>query len=59
MTGEATPDNRPDAPVSMRPVPVDPPGDGRPAAVEFRGVTKIYNEGTSREAVASGPCMPH
>jgi NitT/TauT family transport system ATP-binding protein len=33
-------------------MPVDPPADGRPAAVEFRAVTKIYNEGTAREAVA-------
>jgi ABC-type Fe3+/spermidine/putrescine transport system ATPase subunit len=27
-------------------------GDGRPAAVEFRGVTKIYGMGTPREYVA-------
>ena len=29
-----------------------PSGEERPAAIEFRGVTKIYHEGTPREAVA-------
>ncbi|MFM8579852.1 MAG: ATP-binding cassette domain-containing protein, partial [Planctomycetaceae bacterium] len=28
------------------------PTDGRPAAVEFRSVTKIYGKGTEREYVA-------
>ena len=50
--GEAARDDRSGGSRPMRPVPVDPPGDGRPAAVEFRGVTKIYNAGTPREAVA-------
>jgi NitT/TauT family transport system ATP-binding protein len=33
-------------------MPVEPPADGRPAAGEFRGVTKVYKVGTPREAVA-------
>jgi len=52
MTDKASSDDRSRATLPAPPSPLDPPDDGRPAAVEFRGVTKIYNEGTPREAVA-------
>jgi NitT/TauT family transport system ATP-binding protein len=34
------------------PTAAPPPPDARPAAVEFRGVTKVYGQGTPREYVA-------
>jgi NitT/TauT family transport system ATP-binding protein len=52
MSDERSSNDASDSPRVVRPMPVDPPADGRPAAVEFRAVTKIYNEGTAREAVA-------
>jgi len=44
--------DRSDSLPAGRQLSVDPSGGGRPAAVEFRAVTKIYHEGTAREAVA-------
>ena len=50
--GAAARDDRSGGSRPARPAADDPPSHGRPAAVEFRGVTKIYNQGTPREAVA-------
>jgi NitT/TauT family transport system ATP-binding protein len=56
MSGEVSPDPVPAAaPAEPAPVPPGPPAEAaadRPAAVEFRSVTKVYGEGTSRQYTA-------